>query len=108
MSRLDNAVEFADNPDPRCPCVLLLDTSGSMSGAPIDALNEGLRTFQADIQEDALARRRVEVAVITFGGVVQTVQDFAIAGDFVAPTLTASGGTWPWDSSWTQIVCLLV
>ena len=23
----DNSLEFADNPDPRCPCVLLLDTS---------------------------------------------------------------------------------
>ncbi|MCL4678127.1 MAG: hypothetical protein KJ017_05990 [Alphaproteobacteria bacterium] len=26
---------FADKPEPRCPCLLLLDTSGSMSGAPI-------------------------------------------------------------------------
>ena len=25
---------FAENPEPRCPCVLLLDTSGSMGGAP--------------------------------------------------------------------------
>ena len=25
-------LEFADNPEPRCPCVLLLDTSKSMSG----------------------------------------------------------------------------
>ena len=23
--------EFVDNPEPRCPCVLLLDTSGSMN-----------------------------------------------------------------------------
>ncbi len=23
---------FADNPEPRCPCLLLLDISGSMSG----------------------------------------------------------------------------
>ena len=28
--RLDEAVEFAENPEPCCPCVLLLDTSGSM------------------------------------------------------------------------------
>jgi hypothetical protein len=25
---LEEAVEFAENPEPRCPCVLLLDTSG--------------------------------------------------------------------------------
>lgn len=28
--KLEGAVEFAKNPEPRCPCVLLLDTSGSM------------------------------------------------------------------------------
>ena len=30
------------NPEPRCPCVLLLDTSGSMLGKPILELNAGL------------------------------------------------------------------
>ena len=43
---LEQAVEFAENPEPRCPCVLLLDTSASMHGEPISALNEGLRTFK--------------------------------------------------------------
>jgi uncharacterized protein with von Willebrand factor type A (vWA) domain len=38
--KLDEVVEFAENPEPRCPCVLLLDTSGSMQGTPINALNE--------------------------------------------------------------------
>lgn len=28
------AAEFAENPEPRCPCILLLDTSGSMEGDP--------------------------------------------------------------------------
>ena len=32
------ASEFADNPEPRVPCVLLLDTSGSMTGQPITEL----------------------------------------------------------------------
>ncbi|MEI6428086.1 MAG: hypothetical protein WCO45_06800 [Pseudanabaena sp. ELA607] len=40
-----DAIEFAENPEPRCPCVLLLDTSGSMSGEKIAALNAGLETF---------------------------------------------------------------
>ncbi len=64
-----------------------------MSGSPIDALNDGLRAFQEDIQEDALARRRVEIAIVTFGGTVQKIQDFVTAGQFVASTLAASGGT---------------
>lgn len=93
MNRLDESVEFAQNPDPRCPCVLLLDTSRSMTGEPIEALNEGLRAFQTDIQQDPLAQRRVEVAVVTFGGEVQVVQEFVTAGQFVAPTLTTGGNT---------------
>jgi len=28
--KLEESVEFALNPEPRCACVLLLDTSGSM------------------------------------------------------------------------------
>jgi len=85
--------EFAANPDPRCACVLLLDTSGSMDNAPIQALNQGLQTFQTDIQEDPLAKRRVELAIVTFGGSVHKVQDFTSAGSFAAPTLAAGGGT---------------
>ncbi len=93
MSYLED-VEFQDNPDPRCPCLLLLDTSGSMSGAPIQALNQGLQTFQMDIVKDALAQRRVEVGIITFGnGGVRQIQDFVIAENFQAPTLSASGNT---------------
>ena len=37
LTVLDQA-EFADNPEPRCPVVLLLDTSGSMHGEPIEAV----------------------------------------------------------------------
>ena len=31
--------DFASNPEPRCPCILLLDVSGSMNGRPINELN---------------------------------------------------------------------
>jgi uncharacterized protein YegL len=91
---LDVSVEFATNPEPRCACVLLLDVSGSMAGRPIDALNEGLRAFAADLGADALARQRVEVAVVTFGGDgVHTVHDFSTAGQFEPRSLVAGGGT---------------
>lgn len=91
--RLDEAVEFAENPEPRCPCVLLLDTSGSMQGAAINALNEGLRTFKDDLIKNSLASRRVEVAVVTFDCDINVVQDFVTAEEFDPPTLTAQGLT---------------
>jgi uncharacterized protein YegL len=92
MNYLDD-VEFVTNPDPRCPCILLLDTSGSMDGRPIDALNHGLRAFQVDLAQDALAQRRVEIAIVTFGNGVHMRQEFVTADQFQAPTLMASGDT---------------
>lgn len=86
-------LELATNPDPRCACLLLLDTSGSMAGPALDALNAGLRTFESDLQEDGLARQRVEIAIVTFGDRVTTVQEFISAREFTAPHLSAMGGT---------------
>jgi uncharacterized protein YegL len=91
--RLDQIVQFAENPEPRCPCVLLVDTSGSMCGAPINALNEGLRTFKDDLNRDNLAKKRVEVAIITFDSNVRVVQDFVTAEHFEPPILTTQGLT---------------
>lgn len=94
MPRLEEAVQFAENPEPRCPCILLLDTSGSMQGAPITALNDGLRAFRDDLVKDPLASRRVEVAVITFDSHVRVIQDFVTADQFQPPTLSALGMTY--------------
>lgn len=91
--QLDEAVEFAENPEARCPCVLLLDTSGSMQGTPIDALNEGLRAFKQDLMKNSLASRRVEVAVVTFDSDVKVAHEFVTADTFEPPTLTAQGLT---------------
>lgn len=91
--RLEEAVEFAENPEPRCPCVLLLDVSGSMQGAPINALNEGLRTFKDELNRDNLASKRVEVAIVTFNSDVNVVQDFVTPDQFEPPMLMAQGMT---------------
>jgi uncharacterized protein YegL len=86
-------VTFAENPEPRCPCVLLLDVSGSMNGEPIRQMYNGLVTYKDELVADALASKRVEVAVVTFGGAVQTASDFATADMFQPPTLAANGDT---------------
>src|SRR5712692_2280463 len=83
---------FADNPEPRCPCLLLLDISGSMSGAPISELNAGLVTFKDELAADSLAMKRVEVAVVTFGP-VKVESSFHTAPSFFPPHLQASGDT---------------
>lgn len=84
--------EFADNPEPRCPCLLLLDVSGSMQGQPIAELSAGLATFKDELAADALAMKRVEVGIVTFGP-VQIALPFQSAASFYPPTLTAQGDT---------------
>jgi uncharacterized protein YegL len=86
-------VSFAENPEPRCPCVLLLDTSGSMAGEAIHLLNSGLLAYRDDLQEDTLACKRVEVAIVTFGGEVRTALDFTTSEGMHLPTLSAGGET---------------
>ena len=87
------AIEFAENPEPRVACVLLLDVSGSMTGRPIDELNAALVTFKDTMAADSLASRRAEIAIITFGGVVEVVQDFVTAEHFMPPVLQPRGDT---------------
>src|SRR5262245_35049679 len=108
--------EFVDNPEPRCPCVLLLDTSGSMSESrsvsghlspvekllhelpalqpvhPIDELNAGLSVFKRGLMADELAVKRVELAIVTFGPVRRRT-DFQTPDLFHPPMLTAGGET---------------
>lgn len=85
-------ISFVDNPEPRCPCVLVLDVSGSMSGQPIAQLNTGLRQFQQELSGDDLASKRVELAIVTFGP-VRVAQDFVTADQFTAPKLEVEGST---------------
>ena len=84
--------EFAENPENRCPCLLLLDTSGSMQGSPIAELNSGLIQFKDELAADAMAAKRVEIGIITFGP-VQVITDFVTADSFYPPTLATTGDT---------------
>lgn len=86
------AADFTDNPEPRCPCLLLLDNSGSMSGRRIDELNQGLAALKEALEKDALAMKRVELAIVTFGP-VNVIADFHTVDTFYPPALSAQADT---------------
>ena len=90
---LEDSVQFADNPEPRCACLLLLDVSGSMGGEPIRQLNDGLAYFKSCIEEDTLASLRTEIAVVTYNHESQVVHNFTTLDQFNPPVLEATGGT---------------
>jgi uncharacterized protein YegL len=93
------------NPDPRCACVLVLDTSGSMSGIPIEQLNQGVMALSQDLKRDKLASARVEIAVVTFGP-VRLAQDFVSANDF-EPELYETEGATPMGEALTLALDLV-
>lgn len=83
---------YPDNPSQRCPCLLLLDVSASMSGRPIEELNAGLVLLKDELSADPLASKRVQIGVVTFGP-VETVTHFVDAKQWDTPVLTPKGNT---------------
>ncbi len=85
--------ELVDNPTSRVPICLVLDTSGSMEGDPIDELNVGVRTFFDAILSDDVAQWSAEVSIVTFGDTAKQILNFTSIQKQNCPTLNASGET---------------
>jgi len=82
----------------RLPVYLLLDTSGSMTGAPIEAVRQGVEQFKREVQEDIFSKESVYVGVITFGGEAEFVTKGLVSVDdfsqeFRTESLVANGQT---------------
>lgn len=95
-----DTLEFSDNSDPRCALVVICDVSDSMAEprpgedrTPLEALNGGLDTLIRELHKDPLAKRRVEVSVVSFGTEVSPATEFATVDNIVLPTLVRSGVT---------------
>lgn len=78
----------------RLPVYLLLDTSWSMKGAPIEAVRRGLEQFQREVADDQFACEVVTVGVITFSSTAQLVTNGLVPiSVFQPPLLEAQGVT---------------
>jgi uncharacterized protein YegL len=97
-----NTVDYSSNPNQRTPCVLVLDTSGSMetvgpSGKTrIQALNEGIMALAQSLRDDDTALTRVQLAIVSVGGPINDadiMMDWTDAINFQAFPLRADGLT---------------
>ncbi len=98
MSMQSNVPGWADvqpaGGERHLPVYLLLDASGSMEGAPIESVRQGLELFQREVSTDPFARDVVKVGIITFASDAQLINDRLVPiAEFSAPNLVASGVT---------------
>lgn len=77
MALTIGADDLVENPTPRVPVTLCLDTSGSMLGDKIRELVEGVNHFYDAIDEDDDAHDAAEVSVVEFNSGARLIQDFA-------------------------------
>ena len=76
----------------RIPVYILADTSGSMEGAPIEALNNQLKGLKDVLMCDPFAIESVSIGLITFGGEnARVVCPLTNLVNFEFPFLEASG-----------------
>lgn len=86
--------DLAINRQERCPVVMVLDVSSSMTqDNRIEDLNAALQQFRDELVGDKLAQLRVEICIVAFGSTVEVVRDFVIAKEFEPPMLSANGMT---------------
>jgi uncharacterized protein YegL len=77
----------------RLPIYLLLDTSGSMGGEPIEQLKYGLQMLVAALRKDPQALETAYLSVITFASTAKQVVPLTDLASFQPPELTAAGST---------------
>ncbi|TMQ19498.1 MAG: VWA domain-containing protein [Deltaproteobacteria bacterium] len=77
----------------RLPIYLVVDTSASMHGAPIEAVTTGLKNFEAALRLDPHALECAAISILTFASKAHQLTSLVEAGSFAPPVLTAEGGT---------------
>jgi len=72
----------------RLPVYLLLDTSGSMRGEPIEAVNTGIRVMVSALRQDPHALETVHVSIITFDADAKVVVPLTALDELQVPVIT--------------------
>ena len=77
----------------RLPVYLVLDTSGSMTGEPIESLKNGVQVLISSLRQDPYALETAWLSVITFSTAAQQLVPLTELSTFQMPDLQAAGTT---------------
>ena len=77
----------------RLPVYLLLDTSGSMFGEPIEAVKNGVQVLVSTLRQDPYALETAYLSIITFDSTAQQVVPLTELSTFQQPNIEANGCT---------------
>jgi uncharacterized protein YegL len=77
----------------RLPVYLLLDTSGSMYGEPMEAVKNGVQTLISTLRSDPYALETAYISIITFNSTAQQITPLTELAAFQQPSIDASGCT---------------
>lgn len=77
----------------RLPVYLLLDTSGSMSGEPIEAVKNGVQVMISSLRQNPQAIETAYLSVITFDSIAQQIIPLTDLASFQMVDLKATGVT---------------
>jgi len=77
----------------KLPVYLILDTSGSMSGEPIQAVENGMQMLVSALRQDPQALESAYLSVIKFDNSASQVVPLTDLASFQMPALNASGST---------------
>ena len=77
----------------RLPVYLLLDTSGSMSGEPIEAVKNGVQVMMASLRTNPQAIETAFISIITFDTAARQIVPLTDLASFQIPELKATGTT---------------
>jgi len=84
---------MSDSMTRRLPVYLLLDTSGSMMGEPIEAVRQGVKLLVSDLRGDPQALETAYLSIITFDSHARQVVPLTEFLTFQEPKIEASGST---------------
>lgn len=77
----------------RLPVYILVDTSGSMHGEPIEAVRNGLQVLISSLRQDPYALETAYISVITFSSTAEQLIPLTELMNFQMPEIKASGTT---------------